>query len=236
MRTSSMLFTRVKDILRTEGLISLVNRVAAFLIRSFFRYGTFYLYEHTMGNHNEADFMPRMQDFTFKLVSTNQQASELAANGFEDFRSRFLNARRSLDNGAIAFCIFHGLELAHIGWVAMTEKAKSAIDYLPYQVHFSDNQACTGSSVTVPKYRGKGFMTYGFFKRFEYLRKHGITTSRNAVNTSNIISQKAHAKFGPIIYARARYIKILWWQFLKEVPIEHTAVTNLSNLPPAATE
>ena len=236
MRTSSMLFTRVKDILRTEGLISLVNRVAAFLIRSFFRYRTFYLYEHTMGNHNEADFMPRMQDFTFKLVSTNQQASELAANGFEDFRSRFLNARRSLDNGAIAFCIFHGLELAHIGWVAMTEKAKSAMDYLPYQVHFSDNQACTGGTVTVPKYRGKGFMTYGIFKRFEYLRKHGVTASRNAVNTSNITSQKVHAKFGPTIYARARYIKILWWQFWKEVPILHTGVTNLSNLPPAATE
>ncbi|MFC1980355.1 hypothetical protein ACFLVS_05900, partial [Chloroflexota bacterium] len=215
----------------TEGLISLINRGAAFLIRSIFRYGTFYLYEHTMGNHNEADFMPRMQDFTFKLVSTNQQASELAANGFEDFRSRFLNARRSLDNGAIAFCIFHGSELAHIGWVAITEKAKRTIDHLLYQVQFSDNQACTGGTVTVPKYRGKGFMAYGYFQRFEYLRKHGITTSLNAVNTSNIISQKVHAKFGPTIYARARYIKILWWQFWKEVPIELAAVTNLSNLP-----
>lgn len=136
MQTLSVLLTKIKDILRTEGLISLINRGAAFLIPHLFRYGTFYLYEHTMRNHNEADFVPRMQDFTFKLVSTNQQASELAANGFEDFRRHFLYAKRSLDKGAIAFCIFHGLELAHIGWVAMTEKAKSAIDSLPYQVHF----------------------------------------------------------------------------------------------------
>lgn len=60
MRTSSILLIRVKYILRMEGLISLVNRAAAFLIRYIFYYGTFYLYEHTTGNHNEADFMPRM--------------------------------------------------------------------------------------------------------------------------------------------------------------------------------
>ncbi|HEY92590.1 MAG TPA: GNAT family N-acetyltransferase [Dehalococcoidia bacterium] len=236
MRTSSMLLIRVKYILRTEGLISLVNRAASSLIRRIFHYGTFYLYEHTTGNHYEADFMPRMQDFTFKLVATNQQASELAANSFEDFRGRFLNSRRGLDKGAIAFCIFHGLELAHIGWVAMTEEAKNTFDTLPYYVNFLDNQACTGGTITVPKYRGKGLMTYGYFKRFEYLRKHGITTSRNAVNAGNVASQKVHAKFGPIIYARARYIKILWWKFWKEVPIEHTTVTNLPNLPPVATE
>lgn len=91
----------------------------------------------------------------------------------------------------------------------MTEEAKSTFDPLPYQVNLSDNQACTGGTITVPKYRGKGLMTYGYFKRFEYLRKHGITTSRNVVNAGNVTSQKVHAKFGPIIYARARYIKIL---------------------------
>ena len=236
MRTSSMLLIRVKYILRTEGLISLVNRTVVFLIRHIFCYETFYLYEHTTGNHNEADFMPRMQDFTVKLVATNQQASELVANGFEDFRGCLLNSRRGLDNGAIILCIFRGLELAHTGWVAMTEEAKCTFDPPPYQVNFSDNQACTGGTITVPKYRGKGLMAYGYFKRFEYLRKHGITTSRNAVNTGNVTSQKVHAKFGPIIYARARYIKTLRWKFWKEMPIEHTAVTNPPNLPPVATE
>ena len=216
------LFTRAKDILRTEGLISLINRVVALLIRHIFSYSTVYLYEHTMCNHDEADFIPRMQDLTCKLVSTNQQASEVAKNGFEDIRSLYFS-RRNLDNGAIAFCIFHGQQLVHIGWMAMTKEAKSAFDPLPYQVYFSDNEACTGGIFTVPRYRGKGLMTYGCFKRFEYLRKHGITTTRNAVRISNITSQKVHGKFGPTIYARARHIKILWWQFWKEVPIEHTA-------------
>lgn len=225
MRTPSMVITKIKDILKTEGPISLVKKIAVFLISSLFhfRYGTYYLYEHPIGNYNlnEADFMPRMQDFTLEVVSTNQQASELAGSGFEDIRLRFPKAERNLDNGAIAFCVFHGLEITHICWIALTERAKSGFDHLPYQVYFLDKQACTGGTFTEPKYRGKGLMTYGYFKRFEYLREHGITSSRNAVETSNISSQRVHAKFGPNIYARARYIKILRWRFWKEIPVQY---------------
>lgn len=232
IRTSSMLLRRIKDIRKTEGFISLIKRLVVYLTRSlihsFLLYRNYYLYEHPIGsyNHNEADFMPRMQNFTLEIISSNQQASELAANGFEDLRIRFLNARRRLDRGAIAFCIFQRFELAHIGWVFMTEKIKSAIGAPPYLVRFSDNQACTGGSLTLPKYRGKGLMTYGYFKRLEYLRKQGFTSSRGSVNTSNIAAQKVHAKFGPTIYARARHVKVLLWQYWKEVPIEQTEEGN----------
>ena len=170
-----------------------------------------------MRERDEADFMPKIQDFTVQIVSTNQQADELAANGF-DFRSSWLHARRSLDNGAIALCIFIGQELAHIGWIAISEKGKATVDPVPYHVDFPSKQACTGSTVTIPKYEGKGLMKYGYYRRFQFLQEKGILTSRNAVDTSNIASQKVHAKFGPRIYARAHYLRILWWQFWKETP------------------
>ena len=35
----------------------------------------------------------------------------------------------------------------------------------------------------------------------------------------NGASQRVHAKFGPRIYARARYIRIMQWYLRKETPI-----------------
>lgn len=216
------LLRRAKYIFQTEGLIPLVRRGLAFLVGHFFRYENFYLYEYTLEDtlkeRNEADFLPRIQDFTFKIVATNQQADELAAAGL-DFRPNIIKARRGLEEGAVAFCSFIDGELAHIGWVAMNAEGKKTFDSLPYQVNFSDKQGCTGGTWTNPKYRGKGLMVYGYFKRFQFLKEKGMKSSRNAVAVGNIASQKAHAKFGPKIYARAHYLKILWWKSWKETPI-----------------
>ena len=214
--------SKIKQVLQTEGLIPLLRRGFPFLLRYFLQYGTFYLYKHTLKERIEADFMPRIQDFTLKVVSTNKQADQMSANGFEDFRQQFINARRGLDKGAIAFCVYVGSELAHIGWAAMSEEAKNTFDGLPYHVDFSDKEACTGGTVTIPKYRGKGLMTYGYFKRFQFLRQKGIVATRNAVNTNNIASHRAMAKFSPDMYARARYLKVLWWKSWRETQLTKT--------------
>jgi len=221
MNILTIRLSRAKQIFQTEGLIPLLKRGIPFVLGRFVRYRTYYLYEHTPSsarNLNEADFMPKIDNFTFEIISTNQEADELEDKGLE-FRSQVVNARESLDKGAIAFCIFIGPELAHIGWVAMTEESKRDIDPLPYRVDFGDGQACTGGTVTTPKYRGKSLMTYGYWKRFQYIGGKGVSISRNAVNTSNIASRKVHAKFNPKIYAQARYLRILWWAFWKETPL-----------------
>jgi len=210
--------SRVKTVLQEEGLIPLITKGFAFLQGYFFQYSTFYLYEYTMKERNETDFMPRLQNFTFQIVSTNEQADELAANGIE-LSSLLIDARRHLDRGAVAFCILVGREIAHMGWVAMTEEAKNSLTPYPFEVDFSNRQAFTGGTVTLPKYRGKGLMAYGYYKRLQFLRERGITTSRNVVSTSNLISQRVHAKFNPKIYAKARYLKILGWQSWRETPI-----------------
>ena len=212
------LVKRAKRVWQTEGLLFLLTHGLTYLTNYFVAYEKYYLYKYTMKERNEAGFMPKIQNFTFKIVSTNQQADELAAEGL-DFSSEITRARKGLDKGAVAFCIFIEGELAHIGWVSMTEESRNACDSLPYQVNFSNKEACTGGTWTHPKYRGKGLMAYGYFKRFQFLREIGIRVSRNAVATSNIASQKAHAKFDPKIYAKARYLKILWWKFWKETPL-----------------
>ena len=213
---------RARDILRTEGLTSLIVRGFDFTRRRLFIYGHYYLYEHTLDERNEADFMPRIQDFTLRIVHNNEEADELAAAIGCDFRRRFVYTRKSLDKGAIAFCVFAGDEVAHIGLVALNEEAKNTFDFLPYEVDFSNNQACTGGTETVPEYRSRGLMAYGYFERFKFLREMGITASRNAVKVNNIASQKAYARFGPRIYARGRYMKLLCLEFWKETPLPPT--------------
>ena len=209
---------RAKDIFQTEGLAPLLRRGFNFVRGWFFGYGHYYLYKHTIEERNESDFMPRIDDFSVNIICSNKEADELAeATGF-DFRRRFVKDKNRLDKGAIAFCVFVGKELAHIGWVALSEEAKKTIDPLPYKVDFANNEACTGGTLTIPEYRGKGLMVYGYYRRFQFLKEKGVVASRNAVSTSNIASQRAHAKFEPKIYAEARYLKLLWWRFWKERP------------------
>ena len=225
MRKVLWLLGRARQLLQTEGSVSLLRRGFLYVFSSagrfFFAYGNYYLYQHATGNTqylNEAAFIPRIDNFTFKIISTNLEIGELEVEGLE-FGSQAITVREGIAIGGIAFCVFVGPDLAHIGWVAMTEEARRAADNLPYRVDFGNGQACTGGTVTTPKYRGKGLMAYGYFKRLQFLSEKGVRTSRNAVDTSNIASQKVHAKFNPEIYARGHYLKILWWRSWKEKPL-----------------
>ncbi|MBM3156826.1 MAG: hypothetical protein FJ004_06025 [Chloroflexi bacterium] len=209
---------RAKDILQSEGLTAFVRRGWDFVGQRFFSVKFFYLYEHQLKDRNEADFLPQIQNIALHIVRTNEEANRLAEITGFDFRSRLINGQERLDKGGIAFCILADGEFAHIGWVALNEKAKRALDDRPYKIDFSNKQACTGGTYTVPEYRGKGLMTYGYFKRFQFLREQGFKTSRNVVSTDNISSRKSHAKFGPRVVAKARHVKFFCWEFWKETP------------------
>jgi hypothetical protein len=219
----SALFMRARVIFQSEGLVPLLVKGIQYLSGHLFHHGNYYLYKHDIKERSEFEFMPKIKNFTFRIISSNEQAAELAADNV-DICSLSLNTRRGLDKGAVAFCVFVGRELAHIGWVAMTREAKNTFDPLPYHVDFSNGEACTGGTVTLPKYRGNGLMAYGYFQRFRFLRERGILISRNAVARNNVISQRVHAKFNPEIHAKASYLKILLWKYWKEVPI--TDATN----------
>jgi len=212
------LLLRAREILRTEGLLPLLGQGFVFLAGYLFRYESYYLYEHTLEEKDESDFLPKTGDFILKVVSTNQQADELAVAGL-DFGSHLLSARRKLDKGAVAFCFFINDELAHIAWLAMSQGAKNSFAPLPYQVNFSDKQGCTGGAWTHPRYRGRGLMVYAYFKRLQFLWENGFKSSRNAVNVANLVSRKAQIRLGPRMYAKARYFKILWWDSWRETPL-----------------
>jgi len=205
--------------LQEQGAGTLLRRGLAFIGRFLFRNEYYYLYRHSLEARDEAGFSPRVEGFNFEIVSSTGRAAELAAEGM-DIRQLFPNAWRSLDRGAIAFCVFVNNEPAHIGWAATTEEAKQTIDDVPYNVDFANGEACTGGTRTAPKYGRRGLMVYGYFKRLDFLREKGYILSRCAVTTDNIASQKAHARFNPTIRAKAHLLKILWWQFWRETALD----------------
>ena len=216
------LFKRAKRIRQTEGLLALVRQASAFVVRLFFQHQSYYLYEtyiHEVLKEGEAKHLPRIKDFTLKIVSTNREADELEAEGLE-FRSQVVNAREKLDKGTIAFCIFVGRELAYIGWIAMTEEAMKTAAAPPMKVDFANDEIYALHVWTNPKYRGMGLAPYGDFKTYQFLEEKGKVVHRALVATDNVASVKAWAKLThPKIYAEARYLKILWWKSWKEKPL-----------------
>jgi len=209
------LFNRANDIRQIEGFIPLIKRIISYYI---FQYRSFYVFEYNLHEVDESNSFPRLKNFSVNIVSDNKQADELSTSEF-DFRLHYQNAREALDKGAIAFCIFVDNELAHIGWAATSEQAKKYVDHLPYKVNFNNKEACIGGHKTLPKYRGRNLMTYGYALKFDYLKQNGFKIVRNAVKVSNVASIKVHKKFKYRICAKARYIKILRWQSWKEKSI-----------------
>ena len=102
--------------------------------------------------------------------------------------------------------------------MCLSEEAKKVIDPLPYHVDFN-KEACSGGALTIPEHRGEGLLPYAYYKKYQFLKKRGILINRSAVAVSNVASQRVQYKLGTKIYARARYLKILWWQSWKETPL-----------------
>jgi len=185
-----------------------------------FRFETYYLYHWAMQDNttlNEACFVPRVSGFTFKFASSNHEAGDLEAQGLE-FRSQVIDARKRLDKGAVAFCIFVGQEFAHVAWIAFDQDARDSCNAPPCEVDFSNHEAYVGSTWTSPKYRGMGFDAYGSLKRRQFMLEKGVDRSRSAVPKKNIVSQKSLAKVNAAIYGEGRLIKVLWWKSWKEKP------------------
>jgi len=217
----STLFDRARQIHQTEGLMSLLKRGPAFLSYCFFEHRAYYIYVNYLEDLpelHEVDFLPRIDNLTVKLVSSNEEADGLEAEGLK-FRSLVPHAREALERGATACCIFVGHELVHIGWVATTQQAKDSLNEPPFRVDFSRNQSCSGGVWTSPEYRRAGLFSYSQFKRYEFLRGKGIAANFTAVAKTNVAAQVAYGRPAPTPCAEGRYLRVLWWKSWKEKPL-----------------
>jgi hypothetical protein len=210
---------RARYIVKDEGYNSFIKRAISYLSLHLFFNEEYYVREHYCGDLDESDYLPRISGYTIEIVSTNDEADRLAQKLGADFREQVLNARRRLDAGAVAFCIFIGKDLANIHWQGFSSKAKSSINPQPYFVDFKNHEGCTGGAETPMKFRKMGLMAYSCYHRNNYMKVRGIKMLIGIDATDNIAIYKVQSKFPSRLRARARYIKILWWKSWKEKPL-----------------
>ncbi len=214
-------FPRARRIHRTEGFLSLLRRGLAFLIWRLLEYQTYHIFCDDVAAllaRTEATFKPKIADFTLVFVSSNPEADELETRGLE-FRSSIPHAKEGLSKGAIASCIFVGQELAHIGWIALTQEAKDALNEPPFHVQFADGEASTGQLWTHPQYQRLGLSSYGLAERARLMLEKGIKTERYAVNRRNVPTSSFTAKYDANVCAEGRYLRVLWWKHWTERPL-----------------
>lgn len=209
-------FIRGRDILLSEGLTSLLRRSFKHFL---FHHDEYYLCEIQIQELSESDFMPKISNFTARIVTSNEDAEELKSETGVDIRRHFINAVRGLNGGAIATCIIVGEQIAHIGWIAMSEDAMKAITPLRQKINFANGEAFVGAAITLPGYRRRGLLTYGSFMRLQYAKARGVSTARCAVHSLDSTAQQGLAKFYPQLYARARHTKTLCWNRWSEYPL-----------------
>ena len=224
MHRIKWLLRKAEQILQADGSIPLVKRGFPFVVRHFFRYfkyNQYYIYDYAVDDIlklNAADFMPKIDSFTLKIVSTNEESDELEAEGLE-FRSQVINSRERLDKGAVAFCIFVDNTLVHIGWVVMTQQAKDSLDEPPYRVDFSERKGCTAGIWTSAGFRRKGLSSYGYMKRLRFMLHNGILIDRTAVNKRNVVGHEYQTRLSCSVCGEGRYLRVLWWRSWKERPL-----------------
>jgi len=215
------LINRAKDIYREEGVPTLVKRIFVFVLSPLVdEYNDFYIYGRPLKESNESDYLPDIQNVTYRVLETVEQLDELVSTG-SDLSLLDINlARYRLAKGAIAFLSFVDSELAYSSWAAFTKEAKKTVNRYPYRVDFANNEITGGELWTNPKYRRQGLAYYSSYMREQFLISRGATRNRFIVLASNEAAQMGAAKGGAELLAKAKYIRILGVEFWKERPIK----------------
>ena len=188
-----------------EGLSGLMRALAR---RYILDVTDFHLYVH---HHEPPLFVPpivTLPEHSEMFIRDNAEADEVAVE-HEDIRDLLRHARRGLDSGAVAFCVYSGWRLAHVAWVATTQKGRRALDPLGYKIDFAAGEAWTGAAYTLPLFRRRGLLGHGCMRRFEYLMDKGVKVSRAAIDVKNESSHHVTMQFRPDVIGIGRQVKFL---------------------------
>jgi hypothetical protein len=191
-------------------------------------YTVYYLYKMIHKKCGEDEFLPRISNYSFKVVTTVDQLDELMAEGY-DFAldaASISDMRRKIEKGCVGFLIFVDKELGNRCLIAMTEEAMFTFNRRPYKVNFANHEVCGTDNWTNPKYRNLGLATYRSYKMQTYLLENGITTSWGIIETNNKASIRQHMKASSVEdkepYAKVWYFRIFGKEFWKETPLNKT--------------
>ncbi|MFC2008820.1 GNAT family N-acetyltransferase [Chloroflexota bacterium] len=210
-------------VVRGEGVPALVVRTWRFVcdvLNRIICVKRVYIYRFDLADLDSCPTLAIPPGFETRFVASNGDADSLAAQGYEDFRDRFLRARDSLSTGAVALCAYRGERLAHIGWVARDFRTKWRFDDVPYPVDFERGESCLGSVFTLPEYRGRGLASHSIRLRLEYLHSVDCLTTLAAVQTDNTASLRALSRVGLFSRRTLLHVKLPGINYIRHVGVE----------------
>ncbi len=217
--TLGMLKSRARTVLATEGYAALLwrgVRFPAWLLAKYVVIERLYLYRIDLAELPPSPEPPGLDAFATHFLCSNEDADRVVAHGYEDVRERLLGSSRHLRGGAIAFCVYSGTKLAHVGWLGLSKEAKECFDDVPYAIDFARGEGCTGGVFTISECRGKGLQQYSYSRRLAYLRAHGCVISRSDVRVGNVPSQRAMSRTVASTRVRALHLRLFGWHCLRQ--------------------
>ncbi|NQT73562.1 MAG: hypothetical protein HQ553_12470 [Chloroflexi bacterium] len=226
-------FEREEAIRKELGLLKLCRRTISYVLTPIFWRRTFIIHSRQIEDHtelNENDFKPDIENWSFKNVSSHEEAEKLEAQGFM-FRywPTFDNKKlkyysKLLDEGCTALCGFAGKDLAFIVWAIPSEKAIHRVKYYRHKIDFSRGERYLQGPWVNPKYQGMGLLKYShYFNSDPFLRNNGGKVLIGVLwdEREALIKVMNATRYKP--YAKAKVTRFLWWKYWEgETPLDST--------------
>lgn len=205
-------------ILRTSGLKAFVRRGLRFAANFVFMYQKFYVYRIKTDVSPIAS-MP--EGIEFKLLEKTEDYTALVKAGYilDPF---VVSGDYRLKHGARCLCFFQQKTLRDIGWFSTDQPSKDSLTDIPCRVAFDRGEAYLGKVERNKKFTRPVYAAVTMHRRaLDMLRQMGFSEGLFIVLQNNLVHQfglakRADARPG----AEARYLKILWWRWWWEKPLD----------------
>ncbi len=192
------------------GLLRGFGRLIESCAHHLFLRREYLLHEFDLSSVDDRYSAPPVGGLDVHIVECDEDADRLVELGFDDFRAFVPDATHRVECGAVAFCAYVQGILAHVAWIALTQRAKDSFDNLDYEVRFGEREGCSGGSWTYPSFRCRGLYRHVMWHRLKYLSRKGCLVCRDATERHNLASIQGQGVFGPRTYGLIRITRLLW--------------------------
>jgi hypothetical protein len=205
--------------LKTSGIKTFLRREIYFIRTLFINHLKFYVYRTSLENIPTCQY-PEL-DIICKVLVKPSDVAVLEQAGY-DLGPFLVKNDYRLKQGALSICFFQNKTISHVAWIATNQQAKMSLTDIPCRVSIENGEAYLGRLIRNPRLKRPGFSAITIYiKSLEILRENGQKNCSFIILENNIIPQVSLAKRAQILpSASARYLKILWWRWWWEKPLE----------------
>ena len=241
--TLRLLTDRAGEIRQQDGTKGLLKALVRYSLSPVYKSESFWLVvDKSRTEYKTNASGPRIDEtrLDFKVVTSNQEADLLEAEGF-GFRRHHTYFNYDLKVythwlacGAVACCTFVDKEFAAVHWLILSQQTQDALKEIPLRVDYAHQEAFGRGIWVNPKFRGMQVHTYTARKRDGFLLQRGIPIKRSAVDFTNRSGRGIGTAGGSRLYGIGRRTRVLgrtfWREHHFEAPIEWSETDKIKSV------